>query len=286
MSFRALPVSYTGSVYIHSAGARLTVILCSLSWLFAQSSAKKPVTLDDVLTQSYPRMAAPIWSPNGQVFAYRQQGAIYLYEAAKQKSKEWFQPEKLEADAVKVSDSRAFGWQNRRVSSGSIQWFPNNKDILTEEGGDLFLVHSSGKHEQLTKTDFAEEDPKLSPNGTQILYRTRSNLYLLDVSSRQTRQLTSDGAPTLLNGQLDWVYPEELDLGTATWWSPDSKQVAFLQFDISNEFIYPQTDLTGERALAEPERYPQSGTPNARVRLGVITLTTGQIKWIDIGGTD
>ncbi len=231
-------------------------------------------------------MAAPIWSPNGQTFAYRQQGAIYLYEAAKQKSKEWFQPAKLEADAVKVSESKAFGWQNRRVSSGSIQWFPNNKDILTEEGGDLFLVHSNGKHEQLTKTDFAEEDPKLSPDGAQILYRTHSNLYLLDVSSHQTRQLTSDGAPTLLNGQLDWVYPEELDLGTASWWSPDSKQIAFLQFDVSNEFIYPQTDLTGERALAEPERYPQSGTPNARVKLGVITLATGQIKWLDLGGTE
>jgi len=273
-------------VYIHSAYARVTLVLCSLSFLFAQSTAKKPVTLDDVLKQPYSRMTTPVWSPNGQTFAYRQQGSIYLYEAAKQKSKEWFQPEKLEADAVRVSESKAFGWQNRRVSSGSIQWFSNNKDILTEAGGDLFIVHPNGKHEQLTKTDFAEEDPKLSPDGTQILYRTHSNLYLLDISSHQTRPLTSDGTPTLLNGQLDWVYPEELDLGTATWWSPDSKQVAFLQFDISHEFIYPQTDLTGERALAEPERYPQSGTPNARVRLGVITLATGQIKWIDVGGTD
>ncbi len=272
-------------MYIHSAATRFTFILCSLSYLFAQPPAKKPVTLDDVLKQSYPRMAAPIWSLNGQTFAYHQQGSVYLYEAAKQKSKEWFQPAKLEADAVKVSESQAFGWQNRRVSSGSIQWFPNNKDILTEAGGDLFRVHPNGKHEQLTKTDFAEEDPKLSPDGTQILYRTRSNLFLLDVASHQSRQLTSDGTPTLLNGQLDWVYPEELDLGTATWWSPDSKQVAFLQFDVSNEFIYPQTDLTGERALAEPERYPQSGTPNARVKLGVITLATGQIKWMDVGET-
>jgi dipeptidyl-peptidase-4 len=273
-------------VYIHSASARLTLLFCSLSFLTAQTATRKPVTLDDVLKQPYTRMTTPVWSPNGQIFAYHQQGSVFLYEAAKQKSKEWFQPAKLEADAVKVSESKAFGWQNRRVSSGSIQWFPNNKDILTEAGGDLFIVHPNGKHEQLTQTDFAEEDPKLSPDASQILYRTRSNLYLLDLSSRQTKQLTSDGTPTLLNGQLDWVYPEELDLGTATWWSPDSKQVAFLQFDISNEFIYPQTDLTGERALAEPERYPQSGTPNARVRLGVITLATGQIKWIDIGGTD
>jgi dipeptidyl-peptidase 4 len=276
-------------VYIYSAAvpfALLTLILCALSSVFAQTTAKKPVTLDDVLKQPYAQFAAPVWSPNGQIFAYRQQGSIYIYEAAKQKSREWFQPAKLEADAAKVSESKAFGWQNRRVSTDSIQWFPNGKDILAEAGDDLFIVHSNGKHEQLTKTDFAEEDPKLSPDASQILYRTRSNLYVLDVASHQTRQLTLDGTPTLMNGQLDWVYPEELDLGTAAWWSPDSKQVAFLQFDISNEFIYPQTDLTGERALAEPERYPQSGTPNARVKLGVITLATGQIKWMDAGGTD
>ena len=266
---------------MNSAAAHLTLLACSLSLLFAQT-APKPITLDDVLKQPYSRTLAPVWSPDGKTFAYRKQESVFMYEAAKQKSKEWFQPSKLEADAVKVVENKAFGWQNRRVSSGSIEWFPNNKDLLVEAGGDLFIVHSNGKHQQLTKTDFAEEDPKLSPNGSQILYRSRSNLYVLDISSQQVRQLTSDGTPTLLNGQLDWVYPEELDLGTATWWSPDSKQIAFLQFDVSNEFIYPQTDLTGERALAEPERYPQSGTPNAHVKLGVITLATGQIKWMDV----
>ncbi len=261
------------------------MLFCALIPLLAQTT-KKPVTLADLLKQPFSRDSiTPVWSSNGQLFAYRQQGTVYLFEPAHQKSREWFKPSKLEADAVKVDESKTFGWQNRRVSSDSIQWFPNNKDILTEAGGDLFLVHPNGKHEQLTKTDFAEEDPKLSPNGEQILYRTKSNLYVLDISSRQTRQLTSDGTPTLLNGQLDWVYPEELDLGTASWWSPDSKQIAFLQFDVSNEFIYPQTDLTGERALAEPERYPQSGTPNARVKLGVITIATGQIKWLDVGDT-
>ena len=264
----------------------LSALLCAVSIVSAQTPAKKPVTLADLLKQSYSRGAiAPVWSPNGQFFAYRQQGTVYLYEAARQKSKEWFQPAKLEAAAVKVDESKTFGWQNRRVSSGAIQWFPNNKDILTEAEGDLFLVHANGSHEQLTKTDFAEEDAKLSPDGQQILYRTKSNLYLLDLSSHKVRQLTSDGTPTLLNGQLDWVYPEELDLGTASWWSPDSKQIAFLQFDVSGEFIYPQTDLTGERALAEPERYPQAGTANARVKLGVITLATGKIQWLDTGDT-
>ncbi len=267
---------------------RITLLLlCVSAPLLPQTqNTKRPVTLADLLKAPYSRgIISPIWSPNGQLFAYSQQGTVFRYDAERQKSKEWFQATKLEAEAVKVDESKAFGWQNRRVSSDSIQWFPNNKDILTEAEGDLFVVHANGSHEQLTRTDFAEEDPKLSPNGREVLYRTKSNLYVLDVSSHRTHQLTSDGSATLLNGELDWVYPEELDLGTASWWSPDSKQIAFLQFDVSSEFVYPQTDLTGERALAEPERYPQAGTPNAKVKIGVITLATGQIKWMNVGDT-
>ena len=73
---------------------------------------------------------------------------------------------------------------------------------------------------------------------------------------------------TLWNGELDWVYPEELDLSTAHWWSPDSRSIAYLQFDISREPVFPQVDLLHPRAKLEPEFFPQPGTPNADVRLG------------------
>ena len=63
--------------------------------------------------------------------------------------------------------------------------------------------------------------------------------------------------------------------------------IAYLQFDVSHEFIYPQVDLTGERALSEPERYPQAGTPNAQVKLGHISMDDidGETKWMQIGNT-
>src|SRR6185312_6670670 len=91
-----------------------------------------------------------------------------------------------------------------------------------------------------------------------------------DVATRKITRLTSDGSPTLLNAETDWVYPEELDLRTAYWWAPDSSKIAYLQFDVSQEFVYPQTSLLGLRAIYEPERYPQAGTANARVRLGAV----------------
>ncbi len=200
-------------------------------------------------------------------------------------SKEWFNPDKLEKQAIEPVLPKEFGWTNRRVASQSFQWFPNSRDMLVSARGDLFVVHPDGKFDQITKTDIDEEDPKLSPDGKQVLYRWKSNLYVLDLATKQIKQLTSDGTPTLLNGKLDWVYPEELDLGTAVWWSPDSKQIAYFRFNVQDEFVYPQIDLLGERALSEPERYPQAGTPNAEVRLGVVSPEGGETKWMDLGGT-
>lgn len=259
--------------------------VASAALLIAQSTAKKPVTIDDLVGRHPTRPITPAWSPDGKAFVYEEHGSVYLFAVSDRKAKEWFKPERLEALAVKPAKPQEFGWQNRRVSSASYQWFPGSKDLLVSAGGDLFIVHPNGKYDQVTKTEIDEEDPKLSPDGKWVLYRSNSNLYVIDLATSQTRQLTSGGTPTLLNGELDWVYPEELDIHTATWWSPDSKQIAYLQFDVSQEFVYPQSDLLGERAIAEPERYPQAGTPNANVRLGVVSAQGGATKWMDLGET-
>lgn len=271
---------------------RTSVIFCSLVFIVGSSAllsskggAKKPVTIDALLSERSIPPITPTWNPDGTAFFYEQKGSVYLYNVAERKAKEWFKPETLEKATKETAEPKASAWQNRRVASNSYQWFPDGKDLLAAVKGNFFRVHADGKHEQMTNTPIDGEDPKLSPDGKHVLYRSECNLYLLDLESKQTRQLTSDGTATLLNGQLDWVYPEELDLGTATWWSPDSKQVAYFQFDVSREFTYPQEDLLGERAVSEPERYPQAGTPNAQVKLGVIPLEGGQTKWMDLGDT-
>ncbi len=260
-------------------------LAASAALLIPQTSQKKTITLDDLFSQPRKQPISPDWAPDGKRFTYQESDAIKLYDVASKSSREWFRPHALEKNAVTPIQPKEFGWQNRRVSSESYQWFPNSEDLLAEEKGDLFVVHPNGQFEQITKTDIDEGDPKLSPDGKQVLYRWEWNLYVLDLATKQVRQLTTDGAPTLMNGQLDWVYPEELDLGTATWWSPDSKQIAYFQFNVANEFMYPQIDLLGERAIPEPERYPQAGTPNALVKLGVISAQGGPTTWMDLGQT-
>ena len=251
---------------------------------------KKPITagsLNQAARLSEGGPGAPVWSPDGTAFAFLEGGKLKLYNPASKTSTEVIETVTLENAAVKADSQGPYEWQNRRVREATVQWSASGKELLYLAGGDLFLIHlDTRKWDQLTHTAMEEHDPKLSPDGKSVAFRRAWDLYTLDFATGHETRLTMDGSDTLRNGGLDWVYPEELDLRTAYWWSPDSKSIAYLQFDTSHEPIYPHEDVLGAKAVYEPERYPQAGDPNADVRLGVIDLVhKGHTKWMELGET-
>ena len=226
----------------------------------------------------------PVWSPDGRHFAFEENRVVNLYDIPARTQRALTPLSKLEAEAKPVPAPLAFEWQTRGVKEQTIQWFPDGERLLIAAGGDLFELHvGAGRWTQLTSTAEAESDPKLSPDGLRISFRRASDLYSMEVASRKVTRLTSDGSGTLYNGRLDWVYPEELDLATAHWISPDSKLLAYLQFDVSREPLFPHADLLPLRAVYEPQRYPQAGEQNATVRLGVVPITGGPTRWMKLG---
>jgi dipeptidyl-peptidase-4 len=252
------------------------------------AAEKRPVTLDDVVAAHGQRAGsgAVTWAPDGKRFAFRERNSIWQYDAQSGLKKEIVSLVRLREKAVKGAPAETFDWQNRRVTESGYQWSSSGAEMLVEADGDLFLVQvASGESKQLTATAEAERDPKLSPDGRRVAFRRQQDLYTLEIASRKETRLTRDGSATLLNGQLDWVYPEELDLGSAYWWSPDSKRIAYLQFDISHEPVFPQVDLLSARGKLEPERYPKAGDPNADVRVGVAPADGGPTRWMDLGET-
>ena len=248
---------------------------------------KKPVTIDTLMEQRREAEApTPVWAPDGKHFAYFQGGEVRLYDVAAKSVKTLLALQPLEKAAVPVPEPARFDWQNRRVSEDSLEWSQSGKQLLLSVNGDLFLFSlDTSSWQQLTATAEAERDPKLSADGARVAFRRGHDLYVLEIVNKQITRLTDDGSATLLNGELDWVYPEELDLSTAYWWAPDSKRIAYMQFDIAREMVYPQVALGGLRAVVEPERYPQAGTPNADVRVGVVAAAGGATHWMDLGDT-
>lgn len=283
MTVLAAPQNVIFTVIQYTMSRRLLFLLALMAPVFAQ---KKPVTLESLKPVKHEGDGPAKWAPDGKTFLFQRAQTLRIYDCATRTSKELVSTEALDTAAVKPPEEGAFGWTNRRVESGGMEFSASGKEILYSTSGDLFLIHvDTGKWEQLTKTPVAEEDAKLSPDGKMVSFRRESDLYTLEIASGKEKRLTHDGSDTLLNGELDWVYPEELELGTAYWWSPDSKSIAYLQFDTGREPIVPHEDVLGVRVRYEPERYPQAGENNADVHLGVVPAAGGPTRWLEIGDT-
>ncbi len=224
------------------------------------------------------------WAPDGKHFLFVRSGAYYLFSVEDRREMKLVDIAELRRKARRPPPSRVSGWTNRHVRQQSAQWAGGGKLLLLLVEGDVFLYRTATRSvQQLTATPWAEQDAKISPDGKRVAWVQANDLYTLDIASGKIARLTANGSATLQNGWPDWVYPEELDVSTAYWWSPDSRSIAYLQFDVSREAVYPHVDLTGLEAIYEPQRYPRAGTPNAAVRLGVAPAAGGRTVWMDLG---
>ncbi|MFM7839315.1 MAG: DPP IV N-terminal domain-containing protein, partial [Chitinophagaceae bacterium] len=140
-----------------------------------------------------------------------------------------------------------------------------------------------------TLTSFLTEaiNKTLSPDKKWVAYtKADHNLYVTELTSRRERQLTQDGSEQILNGYASWVYYEEI-LGRSSrykafWWSPDSKQLAFMRFDESLVSVFPIYWSDGQQGRLESQRYPKAGTPNPKVQIGILQVSQpSSVTWAD-----
>ncbi|HEU4628844.1 MAG TPA: S9 family peptidase [Gemmatimonadaceae bacterium] len=125
---------------------------------------------------------------------------------------------------------------------------------------------------------------KFSPDSRQVAFVRGNNLWVTDLATGHSTQLTTDGSPNIINGTTDWVYEEELGLRDAFRWSPDSRRIAYWRFDQSAVPAYPMEDMLPTYPTVETLRYPKAGYPNSRVRIGVIPASGGATRWLEVGG--
>lgn len=265
-------------------GYRILSLLALLT-VASASAQQKPVTLEALNRDDGPSFATDIqWRPDSAGFSYKRGDRYHYFDVSSGKSRALPDCGSVCKQAVPVPDPPAFEWQNRGVRERSSQWCSDNRHLLLNSGGDLFWMDTRrGNIQQLTRTLYAEADPQLSADCKSISFRKDYDLYVLDRESGAVRALTTGGTAERSYARLDWVYPEELGIPTAHWWSPDSRHIALLQFDVSNTPRYPHADYLAIPPRPEPERYPKAGEPNAAVRLAVVDITTSNLRFVDLG---
>ena len=128
-------------------------------------------------------------------------------------------------------------------------------------------------------------DAVFTPDGRNIVFSSRNNLYVYNIERQGTRQITRDGRwNETINGTTDWVYEEEFGFTRAFAVSPDSRRIAYLRFDESRVPLFEMMRYDG--ALynrAYDFKYPKAGDANSVVTLHVFDLETGRTTKVDTG---
>lgn len=282
------------------------LLFSSLSIAFAQDQSgqalapqgAKDLTIESIFNEGGLLGRGPEsmkWAPDGSRVAFVQRddsgekGALYYVDPTTLKPAVLVASEKLASLAPPVSaikDERQK--ENRqRYSVAAYQWSPDSKKLLFDSMGQLWLYTlDSGTGVQLTSSNDPSVDPKFSPAGDRIAYVRKHNLYVRDVGKGNEEALTKDSDPNLLNGEVDWVYEEELYSRSNYYWSPDGKQIAYLQMNETPVPTYPITDWIPTHPQVDEEKYPKAGDPNPVVRLGIVNSGGGKTRWLTVGGSN
>jgi dipeptidyl-peptidase-4 len=272
----------------------------------ANPPARKPLTIEAIFAPGGITGRPPEtiqWTPDHTKFSYIQRddsgehGELWSVDAATGKKTLLVSETKLATLAPpieKIKDEREIERINR-YHVEPYYWAPDSKHILFIPRGQLwFYSLENGTAVQLSASSDRSSDPKFSPDGSRLAYLRKHNLYVRHLSNDTETQLTHDKDDrdkdkdekkkdtNLMNGEVDWVYAEELSVRSNYFWSPDSKSIVFLRMDETRVPTYPITDWMPTHPTVDVEKYPKAGDPNPVVRLGVVSASGGDIKWITL----
>ena len=167
--------------------------------------------------------------------------------------------------------------------------YTNSKRVWRyDTKGDYWVLDlSTKKLTQLGKAKPASSlmFAKFSPDATKVAYVSGHNIYVEDLASGKTTQLTKDGTDRMINGTFDWAYEEEFGCRDGFRWSPDGKSIAYWQIDatkIRNFLMINNTDSIYSFTI--PVEYPKVGESPSACRIGVIDLITQKTTWMKVPG--
>lgn len=280
-----------------SSGVLLSFLVL-ISAAFAQTATppdSRPLTIENIFAEGGFTGRAPEtvkWSPDGTRVSFVQRddagehGELWYVDAATGEKKVLVSESKLAQLSPPLSRVKDEREKERltRYHVAEYSWAPDSTHLLFDSQGQLWLHDlTSGTAVQITSSPMPSTDPKFSPDGSRLAYLRKHNLYVRALSGKgEEKQVTKDIGENLLNGEVDWVYAEELGVRSNYFWSPNGKEILFLQMDETRVPEYPITDWMPTHPNLDQERYPKAGDPNPVVRLGVISASGGKPKWLTL----
>jgi len=162
-------------------------------------------------------------------------------------------------------------------------WAPSGKQLLVPIAGDLYLVDVAHPDAARKVASGNVADPKISPKGRYVSFVRDQNLFVIDLTTGQERQLTTDGKGTVHNGEAEFVAQEEMDQRTGYYWAPDDSAIAYKRYDEAQVPVARRFEIFADRTDVIDQRYPAAGDKNVLVELKIVNPATGAQKNVDLG---
>lgn len=264
---------------------KLLLLFCIFA-TFLTSAQNKEITLEDIWTGAFRTegMDALHSMKNGQQYS------VLNFDRTSGTT------------SIDVYDYKTLKKVKTLVNSNQLEAIPNFSDYTFSEDesnillatdvtrifrrsslGTYYVYNTKTKDLSLVAEEQIQE-PTFSPDGTKIAYGYKNNLFVKDLNSGTTTQITFDGEKNkIINGITDWVYEEEFGFVRAFEWNAASDKIAFIRFDetqvpefsmdVYGSALYPTQDVF---------KYPKAGEANALVSLHLYELKTDTVTEVKV----
>jgi len=235
------------------------------------------LTLDDIfaspkLTGTTP--SRPVWAPNSKHFAFS-----------------WNKPGNpgrlLWVSTNDGNDVRLIS-KTKTPSVRDMVWTDSNT-IISLRGNSLWQTTlNQGEDLELMSLETGAHNLSKSPSDYQLAYISNGDLWLVDLITKQNRQLTKVGIASLSTlGKGRYNRPER-EIGPGIWsgptykWSPDGKTIAFHLVDRLEMRKVPFPNYLDSETNPNEVRRSYPGDPNEIRRIGLLNVENSSIVYLDL----
>ena len=262
------------------------IYLLTCLFILTASAQKKSISLDQIWDGSFRTqgMTALHSMNNGQQYSVlnfdrsSRSTSIDLYDY-KTLSKVKTIATSQTMDAIPYFTNYTFSYDERQVILET-----EIEPIFRYSALGLYYVYNIASESLEKISEYKIQEPSFSPDGTKVAYGRKNNLFIKDLSSGTTKQITFDGEKNkIINGITDWVYEEEFAFVRAFEWNASSNKIAFIRFD-ETEVPEFSMDIYGTELYQTQEvfKYPKAGETNAKVSLHFYDLSSENISTVPL----
>ena len=193
----------------------------------------------------------------------------------------------LSADDVKDE-------QGKKISLDDYQWSKDETKLIISKNRESIYRRSSKAivyvydliHKTINKVDNDKIlHATLSPDASKIAFVKENNLFVKDLATNTTTQITDDGKMNaIINGNCDWVYEEEFAFTKAFQWSKKGTYLAYYRFDESKVPVCSFPMYTDSLYTTQfVYKYPKVGETNSSISLFIYNVNKETKTNVELG---